>query len=257
MTALRSAAFLVWFLLVSLFLHLALLPLLFGSRRQPVQAARIWGRATLFGLKWIAGVAWELRGREHVPAGANFVAVKHFSMWETLVLTDLLPDPAFVLKRELTRIPFYGWYMSKSEMIPIDRDAGPRAIRSMRDAARRALADDRQIVIFPEGTRVQPGAPPDYKPGVAALYVQLGLACVPVAHNSGLFWTGFLKRPGTVVLEFLPPIPARLPRETFMRELETRMETATNRLLDEGRARSSVAHPGARGATAGRGAPSP
>ena len=240
MTAFRSAVFFVWFLLVSVVLHLALLPLLFGSRRQPVQAARIWGRAIVFGLTWIAGLTWELRGREHIPTGAGFVAAKHFSMWETLVLTDLLPDPAFVLKRELTRIPFYGWYMRKSEMIAIDREAGPSAIRRMRDAARRALADKRQIVIFPEGTRVRPGDPPDYKSGVAALYMQLGLPCVPVAHNAGLFWTGFLKRPGTIVLEFLPPIPARLPRDAFMRELETAIETTTNRLLAEGTARVSL-----------------
>ena len=108
--------------------------------------------------------------------------------------------------------------------------------------ARRALAEDRPVVIFPEGTRKKPGALPDYKPGVAALYALLSVPCVPVAHNSGLFWTGFLKRPGTIVVEFLDPIPPGLSRETFMEELQLRTEAATNRLLDEGRNSRKAAH---------------
>jgi 1-acyl-sn-glycerol-3-phosphate acyltransferase len=236
-TALRSALFLVWFLAISIVLHLVLLPFLLGPRQLPLRAARLWSRMTLFGLKWINGLDYEIRGAAHIPRGPALVAAKHFSIWDTIALTVLLKDPAFVVKRELADIPFYGWYLRKADMIPIDRDAGPSAIRALRGAARRAAEQQRQIVIFPEGTRRRPGDPPAYKPGVAALYGQLDLPCIPVAHNAGLYWTGFGKRPGTIVMEFLPAIPPRLQRARFMAELETRTETATNRLLDEGRAR--------------------
>jgi len=136
-----------------------------------------------------------------------------------------------VLKRELLRIPFYGWFLGKAAAIPIDRSAGVSALRKMSDAARQVLAQGRPILIFPEGTRKKPGAAPDYKPGVAALYGQLDVDCVPVALNSGVYWTGFLKRPGTIVLQFLEPIAPGLKRGAFMTLLEQRIEGATNQLL--------------------------
>jgi 1-acyl-sn-glycerol-3-phosphate acyltransferase len=139
------------------------------------------------------------------------------------------------MKQSLLRIPLYGWYCRKIGMIAIDRSAGAVAIRGMAALAKRALNDNRPIVIFPEGTRKQLGAPPDYKPGVAGLYAQLQIPCVPIAHNSGLFWTGFLKRPGTVIVQFLEPIPPGLPRQQFMAMLEKRIEEGTGRLLDEAR----------------------
>ena len=136
-----------------------------------------------------------------------------------------------MLKRELLRIPFYGWFLAKAAAIPIDRGAGARALRRMSEAAREVLAQGRPILIFPEGTRQKPGAEPDYKPGVAGLYGVLGVACVPVALNSGVYWTGFLKRPGTIVLQFLEPIPPGLKRDAFMAQLQGRIESATNALL--------------------------
>ncbi len=135
-------------------------------------------------------------------------------------------------------MPFYGWYIAKARMIAIDREGKANALRKMAAAARAELKAGRSIAIFPEGTRVKPGAPPDYKPGVAALYGQLGVPCVPVALNSGLFWTGpvgFLKKKGTIVVEFLPAIPAGLKRREFMDRLEGAIETATNALIAEGR----------------------
>jgi 1-acyl-sn-glycerol-3-phosphate acyltransferase len=152
-------------------------------------------------------------------------------MWDTLALYLALDEPAIVLKRELLRIPFYGWFLAKAAAIPIDRGAGASALRKMAEAARQVLARGRPILIFPEGTRKKPGTPPDYKPGVAGLYGQLDVDCVPVALNSGVYWTGFLKRPGTIVLEFLEPIGPGLKRGAFMQLLEDRIETATNRLL--------------------------
>ena len=230
---LRSALFLVWFLTVSLVLNVACLPVLLLPRRAAVWAANFWARLVLFGLKQITGLGLEVRG--HTPTGPVLIAAKHFSMWETVAILALLRDPAAVLKRELLWIPLYGWYCAKQGMIPIDRKAGARAIRRMHAAAKRAMEAGRPIVIFPEGTRKKPGAPPDYKPGVAGLYALLDLPCVPMAHNSGLFWSGwFLRKPGTIVVEFLEPIAPGWPRHSFMKILETRTEEAANRLLAEG-----------------------
>ena len=229
MTALRSALFLAWFLAVTTVLSLVFLPVLILPRGATVWLARLWSRATFFGLKWFAGVDWEIRGE--VPQGPVLVASKHMSMWDTLALYLALDAPAIVLKRELLRIPFYGWFLWKATAIAIDRGAGASAMRKMSAAARAVLAEGRPILIFPEGTRRKPGAAPDYKPGVAGLYTLLGVACVPVALNSGVYWTGFLKYPGTIVLEFLEPIPPGLKRPAFMALLEGHIEAATAALL--------------------------
>ena len=226
----RSALFLVWFAAVSLVLNVVSLPLLLLPRRATIWMANKWARLLLFGLEHIVGLRMEVRGL--APKGAALIAAKHFSTWETIALLALLDAPAIVIKRELLWIPLYGWYSIKQGMIPIDRSGGANAIRRMHAAARRAINDGQPIVIFPEGTRKKPGAPPDYKPGVAALYAMLGMPCIPLAHNSGLFWTGgFLRKPGTIIVEFLEPIAPGLSRRAFMSELQTRLETATNALL--------------------------
>ena len=178
-----------------------------------------------------------------LPARGTLIAAKHMSMWDTVALYLLLENLVVVLKRELVRIPFYGWYAWKAGSIAIDRDGGTKALRRMVDAARAALAGGHSVLIFPEGHRMAPGAPPDYKPGVAALYGQLAVPCVPVALNSGLYWTGpggFLKKPGKVVVEFLEPIPSGLKPRAFLAQLESRIETATAALLDEARARPVI-----------------
>lgn len=227
---LRSALFLIWFLAVSIVLHIVLLPLLLAPRGATVWAAKTWSQSVLFGLKRIANQGIEVRGS--LPVAPVLIAAKHFSMWETMAVVAMLHDPSIVLKRELLWIPLYGWFAAKHDMIPIDRASGTKAIRRMQAAAKRAVDAGRPIVIFPEGTRKKPGAPPDYKPGTAGLYALLGLPCVPMAHNSGLFWSDwFLRKPGTVVVEFLEPIPPGLRRHEFMTELQTRIESATNRLL--------------------------
>ena len=230
---LRSGLFLFWFLSISLILNIGSLPLLVVPRRAVVWVGNKWARLVLFGLKHIAGVDMVVRG--HVPSLAGvLIAAKHFSIWETIAVLALLRDPAIVLKRELLWVPLYGWYCTKMGMIPINRSSGSRAIRRMHAAAKRAVEAGRPVVIFPEGTRKKPGAAPDYKPGVAALYAQLGIPCVPLVHNSGLFWADwFLRRPGTIVVEYLEAIPPGLPRREFMSVLEARMEEATTRLLRE------------------------
>ena len=226
---LRSALFMLWFLAVTIVLSLVFLPVLLLPRGATQWLAQMWSCVTFFGLKWIAGIDWEIRGQR--PTTPVLVAAKHMSMWDTLALWLALDAPAIVLKRELLRIPFYGWFLWKGAAIAIDRRAGASALRRMSEQAKAALAEGRPVLIFPEGTRKAPGAAPDYKPGVAGLYGQLDVACVPVALNSGVYWKGFRKYPGTIVLEFLPPIPPGLKRAEFMTRLETSIETATAALL--------------------------
>lgn len=236
MTLLRSLLFALYFWALSAAMTLAYLPvLLFGPRRIIVAGMRRWAGRVLWGLRAIAGTGLEVRGREHIPQGGALLAAKHLSMWETIAFHILLDDPAMVMKRELLFVPLYGQYARKAHMIVVDRKGGSRALKRLLADAKARLAEGRQIVIFPEGTRRRPGAVPDYKPGIAALYGALGVPCVPVALNSGLFWPrrGLLRRPGTILIEFLPPIAPGLPREAFMAALEARIETATARLLAE------------------------
>jgi 1-acyl-sn-glycerol-3-phosphate acyltransferase len=233
MTLLRSAVFFLWFALVSAVLNIGFLPALLLPRRVAIVGSRWWCSLTLWGLKVFAGLDYEVRGK--IPAHGALVAAKHMSMWDTLALYHLLDAPAVIMKRELFSVPFYGWYTKKTGMIGIDRQGKASALRRMAAASRAAMEHGRSLLIFPEGTRKKPGAAPDYKPGVAALYGQLGKECVPVALNSGRYWTGFIKRPGTIVIAFLEPIAPGLKSREFMTQLETRIETATSRLLAESR----------------------
>jgi len=197
-TILRSAIFFLWFALVSAVICIVFLPALVLPRKITVWMSRRWSALNFWGLRVIAGLDFEVRGMP--PPNGVLVAAKHMSMWDTMALYLVLDDPAVVLKRGLQFIPFYGWYITKAGSIAIDRGGGASTLRRMIAAAKRALARGHSILIFPEGTRKKPDAAPDYKPGVAALYSQLGVACVPAALNSGLFWTGFEKRRGKIVL---------------------------------------------------------
>ncbi len=209
---------------------------LLTPRAVSMQALRQWSRFFVFLCRRLGGIGLQVRGRENIPSGAAIVAGKHQSMWETFALFHLLEDPAIVLKRELTYIPLVGWFLLKFRMIPVDRRAGPAALRNLVRHAEAAAAAGRQILIFPEGHRMAPFAPPDYKPGAAAVYARLGVACVPFALNSGVFWPrrSFWRWPGTIVVEFLPPIPPGLPRREFMKRLEEAIEPAAERLAREG-----------------------
>ncbi len=198
---------------------------------------RGYARSSLWLLRVVCGVRVEWRGREKLPPGAYLVACKHQSVWETFALFALLPDPAYVLKRELMWIPLFGWLAAKAGMIPVNRSAHATALARMIAAARKGIARSRQIVIFPEGTRRPPDAKPRYLPGIAFLYAETNLPCIPVALNSGLFWPRHTLRrpPGTVLVEVLDPIPPGLGRREFMSRLQSVLEEATARLVAEGR----------------------
>lgn len=230
MTAFRSLVFQLYFALISVVMNIGWLPALLGPRSWAVKGIEIWGRLTLWGLRVICGLNYEVRGVEHLPTTPSIVAGKHQAMWDTVVLPLLVKDPALVLKRQLLRVPFYGWYALKARMIALDRGAHASAIRSLLRQSKDRIEAGRSIAIFPEGTRKKPGAPPDYKPGVAALYTQLDVPCVVFALNSGHYWKGWKRFPGTIIIEFLPPIAPGLKRPVFMAELESRIETATTAL---------------------------
>lgn len=233
MTQIRSLVFALW-----LYGSMAVVGGLYApgaiySQRIAMSALRVWGRVTLWGLRWIVGLKVVFEGREHIPPGAVLVAAKHQAMIDTLLPALMFSSPAIVLKRELQSEPIYGWYTKQAHMIPVDREAHAAALKAMLRAAKAAAEQGRQVFIFPEGTRQELDAPPDYKPGVAALYQSLKLPCLPIALNTGLYWKpkGLPSEPGLITVKILPPIPPGLPREDFMRELETRIESESQALL--------------------------
>jgi 1-acyl-sn-glycerol-3-phosphate acyltransferase len=231
----RSLAFAALFYLWSALVVIAMTPLLLGPRRWIIGPVRVWARVTTGLLGAICGVRVAFRGREHLQAGPVLIGAKHLCMFDTIAPLTVFADPCYVMRENLFRIPFYGWLARKSGMIGIDREGEAKALRLLLASAKARIAEGRQLVIFPEGTRVAPGTKGEYKPGVAALYRAIGAGCTPMATNSGVHWPahGFMRRPGTIVYEFLEPIPAGLPREAFMQRLETALETASTALLGE------------------------
>jgi 1-acyl-sn-glycerol-3-phosphate acyltransferase len=232
----RALAFYAGLYLWTAAMGVASLPLYVLPRGSIVALSRLWVAGVLAILAATTGLRHRVEGRENLPAGPALVASKHQSAWETFALALLLRDPAIILKKSLLWIPFYGWALARIGMIGIDRAAGASALRALTRSASRRVAQGRPILVFPEGTRVAPGARRPYHPGVFALYRALDLPVVPVALNSGLFWPRrrLVKRPGTIAVAFLPPIPPGLDRAAFMAELEARIETTTDRLVSRG-----------------------
>lgn len=209
--------------------------LLIGPRSWAMKGLEIHGRTCVWLLKVICGTKLEVRGHQNVPKGACLVVAKHQSAWDTFGLVPLFRDPAIVLKDELKWVPFYGWFCVKFAHILVKRERAASALKTMIRDARQRATQDREIVIFPEGTRTVPGAAPDYKTGYVALYEGLGLPAVPLALNSGVYWPrrSFLRFPGTIVVEFLAPLPPGLARNEFRSRMETVIEAASLRLLEE------------------------
>jgi 1-acyl-sn-glycerol-3-phosphate acyltransferase len=194
-----------------------------------------WAKVMRFGAKWIAGITYEVRGLEHLPNGPIMIGAKHQSVLDTIIPTLFTNMPVYVLKQELLNLPIFGWYCRKAGLIAIDRSGHMSALKAMVAQAKERFEQGRPLIIFPEGTRQMIGAEPDYKPGVAAIYMLLGVPCVPLALNTGTSWPakGFMRYPGKVVFEFLPVIPPGLKRGPFMELLESRIEGASQALLEE------------------------
>jgi 1-acyl-sn-glycerol-3-phosphate acyltransferase len=230
----RSILYGFWYYGVTVVLAILYVPLLALPRSVLRGGIRMWARMLIWGMRVIGGVRLEVRGLEHLPKGVPvLLAAKHQSMFDIVPAFAYMPDALFVMKRELMRIPVFGWHNLKHGTIVVDRQAQAQAMRKMIADARDRFKEPRQLLIFPEGTRRPPGAEPDYKPGVAGLYRDLECPCVPVATNTGVHVSssGIAKSPGVVVYEVLEPIPAGLKRADFMRILQERIETASDALM--------------------------
>lgn len=232
MLFLRSLAFALAFYSVGPVLALAVTPALLMPYKAVIACKQGWLTTMMWLIRNVIGLSHETRGTGNIPAGPVIFAAKHQSAWDTMGLSFIHRDAAVVLKRELSWIPVWGWFLLRLGMIPIDRGKGPSALKRIVATARRRLAEGRSILIFPQGTRTPPGTRQPYLVGVAAIYVELGLPVVPVALNSGLFWPRrtFFKWPGTIAVQYLEPIQPGLKRREFLKLLEERIESATDRL---------------------------
>jgi 1-acyl-sn-glycerol-3-phosphate acyltransferase len=240
----RSALFNLAFYALTAVMLVAALPFFFILPQGfGMWVVRTWARACVYLHVTIAGVKVEVRGADNIPTAGAIVAVKHQSSFETFALIPLLGNPTIVMKRSMRWLPIFGQYTIKTGMIHVDREGKTAALRALAERAREELAKGREIIIFPEGTRRPPGVAPDYQAGIALLYRTLNAPVVPVALNSGLYWPRrqFLHRPGTIVVEFLPAIPPGLDSRTFLARLQTTIETASDKLLAEGRAALAIA----------------
>src|SRR5882757_7466465 len=234
---LRSLVYNVLFYLLLVCWLIIAIPTFLMPRWAILGIAKNWARSSIWLQRVICNTKVEYRGLEKIPKGPLIVASKHQSIWETFALMPFFDQPLFILKRDLTWIPFFGWYLIKANMIGIDRDAGARSLKDMARRAALAVQRGRQLIIFPEGTRRPVDAEPQYKSGIGMIYVDCGVTCLPDALNSGLFWPRrtFMRYPGTLVVEFLDPLPAGLPRKEFLARMSTVIEDATGRIVEAAR----------------------
>lgn len=231
----RSLLFNAAYLSLTLSMMIAGLPILLLSAEWTRRYVRLWTRLVMRLLRLICHIRYEVRGQIHITSQPVIYASQHQSAWDILILVLLLPSPLFVLKRELLWIPLAGWYMQRFGIIAIDRGKRGSALKRMVGQAKDALYARRPLVIFPEGTRRVPGNRLAILPGVAALYGHLMVPVVPVALNSGCFWgrNAFTKKPGTMVIEFLPAISPGLPPREMVQVLGQAIEGASAKLLAE------------------------
>jgi len=235
MILLRSLAFHAAFYLWTTVLALAGLPVLVMGRQKVQAYAKFWTGSAVWLLEKICKTKVVWRGLENLPRGACIIASKHQSALETLALSTKGADFSFILKRELMAVPVWGWYLKGTGQVAIDRAKRGQALPDLTRQVREAIAEGRQMIIFPEGTRKPAGAPPAYKSGVGYLYTDAGAVCVPVALNTGLYWPrrSLSIHPGRVTIAFLEPIAPGLDKESFLRLLEERIEAGTAALIGE------------------------
>lgn len=202
-----------------------------SSKQNRWKVIKLWAITHLWLQYIIVGTRFSFKGMENIEHGASYlVAGKHQSAWETYTLLLFFDDPAYILKRSLMRLPLFGWYAQKMQTVAIDRGKGSVALNSIAKNAKKMMASsNRQIIIYPEGTRKIAGAPAKYKYGITHLYLTLNTPVLPVALNSGLFWARetFMRYPGTILVEFLKPIKPGLKKDVFAKKLEKAIETKT------------------------------
>lgn len=232
LTKARSVFYAIYLPISAVIIGLIFWPSLY-KRSWAWAVGKRWNQQAVAALRVICGTNLKVTCHTTLPQGGVLLAVKHQSMFETLALAAILEKPVFVLKKEILDIPFFGWWCRACGFIGIDRKAGASAMRDMIAQADARIKEGHQVVIFPEGTRMPPGTPGNYHPGVAGLYRALDCPCVPVAHNSGLYWKnpGLIRLPGQITITFLAPIPPNLKRPVFMKEVKEKIETASLLLL--------------------------
>lgn len=236
----RSLLFNICFYGWILFCSILFLPSLLFSRQFVEKITKVCVKGMDWICEHILGLHVKIIGRERFSTTPVVFAVKHQSAWETIIFHSFLNNPAIVLKRDLMWIPFFGWYLKKLQMVPLSRSKkrGVQDLKNLLKAADQAVAQKRPLIIFPEGTRSKPGQKSTYHSGIASLYLHLNIPVIPIAHNAGLYWPrrGFLKYSGCITLELMEPIQPGLSRQEFMRILENKIETTTNKLIREGNA---------------------
>jgi 1-acyl-sn-glycerol-3-phosphate acyltransferase len=230
---LRSAAFVVQMYAVMAVMALFYTPLAAWDRVWAFRGVHAYCRWVRWTAAWMVGLRSQVRGV--APAGEVLVAAKHQSFFDIIILCSALPRPRFIMKKELVWAPIVGFYALRMGCVPVDRGRRGQAIAEMKARVAAGAALPGQLVIYPQGTRVAPGARLPYKVGTGLLYEQLGQPCVPVATNVGVFWPrrGLMRRPGLAVVEFLPPVAPGLPVGTFMAGIEATIEGASDRLMAE------------------------
>jgi 1-acyl-sn-glycerol-3-phosphate acyltransferase len=235
MTILRSALFNLMFFSTGVVLTLMASLARLVAPNRVLNVAMLWARILRVSLRLICGIRLEVRGMEHLPRGAALIASRHQSAFDTFVWLTLLPRCCYVFKSELLRIPLFGPALRAAGMIAVDRGAGGAAIKGLLREADRAVREQRQIVIFPEGTRSEPGKPGQLQAGIAALASHTGLPVIPVSTDSGQFWgrRAFRKRAGTIRIVIGAPIPAKTERKALMRALEDAMGVIDGPAADE------------------------
>lgn len=232
----RAILFYIWIALVTLVMGIVWLPIVLAKPQSAHRLGVAWTGQLLAAARVLLGIRVEVRGTP--PTFDCIVAAKHQSFLDILAIAHAVPQCAFIMKRELLRVPIMGYYAKKAGCIPIDRSKGTEAMKQIAEEIRKAQARPEglgQLIIYPEGTRTKPGTRNKYKHGVATIRAATGLPVVPVAVNCGLFWTkkGIPMRPGTSIIEFLPVIPPEHDHDTFMQDLYDTIETASDRLLVE------------------------
>ena len=231
----RSIIFFGLLTTITLVMGILLLPVHLFGERAVRRAIKYWARLIMILLKVTCGISYRLIGKENVPRNAAIIAANHQSMWETIALFDILPNPVLVFKKELLTLPIYRWWGRGGGGMVVDRDAGMKAIKALNAEAKKKIDEGAQVVIFPEGTRAPAGTIGELKPGIAGLYKATAASCTPVRHNSGNHWRhpGPWKTPGQITIEFLVPIESGLQRKPFMTILDSVLRGKTPPSVDE------------------------
>lgn len=236
MLLIRSLFFDFFIYLMMLIMFIVLMPVMLWSRAGAHWVMHRWCELVKWALRVICGMRTEVRGTP--PEGQVMIAAKHQSWLDIIMIADSVPSPSFIMKKQILITPLLGFVAKRIGCVAVDRGKGGAAVQQMLSGVNAGKNGQLgQLIIYPQGTRIPPGEKRRYKTGAGILYEEFGMTCHPVAVNTGVFWgrNSIWRRPGVAVIEYLDPIPAGLPKEQFMEQLEVVVEAASEKLLEEGR----------------------